>query len=580
VSSSKAQVLASIVAIGLSVGAASGQHAFQNTVTVDPSGNADQTTIQAAINSIGAVTVRTTVLIYSATYAENVTLGTADENIDLVGIDRDGVIIAPSSGNGITITSGTETSRSNGIRNLTIVTTSGHGIEVVKGGTPAPKDLVFRDVTIDASGSSKAGITGVDAEVVSVLGCDIATDDGDGIVTGDEWTLRDVTVLTADSGTSDATGVNLGSHDDIAMENCRITGERRALWIDECEDVVVKGCTLATPGSGAASIGCVTIQGGTARVTFQDCSITSDATGTSRVTPIAVFLDDEGTTSVEDIVFQWCRISAVGGSSSTAATGLRHDLDGEIQLIDCDISAVNVKTTTPAQAIGLTGPIARMFGGVVTTSSSAEKETDVWDIQGIATGETRTSGTRYSKWKGPIASAERQRSVVQRTIDVAVIDDDGIRVAVDLTSTEQSITTLLNDPDVYRVLSVTGNESDMDQDVFIIGTDWAGNAITDKITLSGTTTVAGVKPFKTVTKLIVPAEKDADETVKVGTTLELGLYFPIAATADVLQQGFKATAANSYTLESVGTVDVTYSTLTVDTFIGTPSFEWVLLASQ
>ena len=66
----------------------------------------------------------------------------------------------------------------------------------------------------------------------------------------------------------------------------------------------------------------------------------------------------------------------------------------------------------------------------------------------------------------------------------------------------------------------------------------------------------------------------------VGTTNKFGLYYPIASTSSVLQQGRKASSADSYILQSIGTIDATYSTVDVGLVIANDSFEWAILASQ
>ena len=159
---------------------ARGQHDFSFTKTVDPSGRADFTTIQGAIDSITPGGDRWTVLIYAGEYDEAVTLGADDENIDLVGIDRGSVIINATGfdTHGIVITSGTETSRNNRIANLTIKTADGIGIKIVKGGTPVPKDIAIEGVTIDAKGPGNNGIEGSVADTVRIFDCKITSQKG------------------------------------------------------------------------------------------------------------------------------------------------------------------------------------------------------------------------------------------------------------------------------------------------------------------------------------------------------------------------------------------------------------------
>ena len=86
---------------------------------------------------------------------------------------------------------------------------------------------------------------------------------------------------------------------------------------------------------------------------------------------------------------------------------------------------------------------------------------------------------RCSKWKGPIRSAGRQRSIVQRTINVGVPSDTAVLGYTDLTASEQTITTGITNPDVYRVLKVKRGHSTGEQTFTIIGTNFAGATITD-----------------------------------------------------------------------------------------------------
>ena len=171
------------------------QHALQRTLTVDPSRNADFTTIQAGIDSpkIGSdPTVRFTVLIYPGTYAESLTLDGTKENVDLVGVDRDAVVIAPPSGNGLTITSGTEAARHNTIGNLTIRTTDGHGIEIRKGtgpGDQTPAEIVIEDCTIEADGEGANGVHGTSAADCSILTSTISSQQSDVTSVGDRWVI-------------------------------------------------------------------------------------------------------------------------------------------------------------------------------------------------------------------------------------------------------------------------------------------------------------------------------------------------------------------------------------------------------
>jgi hypothetical protein len=120
------------------------------------------------------------------------------------------------------------------------------------------------------------------------------------------------------------------------------------------------------------------------------------------------------------------------------------------------------------------------------------------------------------------------------------------------------VTENITDPDFPRVLSITGNAEGITGNVAIEGTNIDGGAITDTIALSGTSTVDGVKAFKTVTSITVPAKtNDSGDTVTVGTTVKLGL--------DKLLPNFSGGAIDSVLMAACdGTYETTRPTVAAD----------------
>lgn len=90
--------------------------------------------------------------------------------------------------------------------------------------------------------------------------------------------------------------------------------------------------------------------------------------------------------------------------------GFEHDLAAVVGGVDHDDDGA------AGGSAGKCGDAALVIGGSVVTSASAEKETEVWDLlQDPEQGDgLAMSGTRFSKWKGPIFSGERPRPVTQR----------------------------------------------------------------------------------------------------------------------------------------------------------------------
>ena len=99
------------------------------------------------------------------------------------------------------------------------------------------------------------------------------------------------------------------------------------------------------------------------------------------------------------------------------------------------------------------------------------------------------------------------------------------------------VTTGITNPAVPRNLTVTGNASTVAGDVVIAGTNNAGEAITETITESGTSTVVGNKAFASVASITLPAYASAGtERIRVGTGAKLGL--PVSNSRDAVVAAF------------------------------------------
>ncbi len=98
-----------------------------------------------------------------------------------------------------------------------------------------------------------------------------------------------------------------------------------------------------------------------------------------------------------------------------------------------------------------------------------------------------------------------------------------LHAAIPLTSAIQQHALTVN-PDFPRIVSVKGNASGITGNCIITGTNIRGEAITETIALSGASEVFGVKAFKTVTNIQLPAETHAGtDTVSIGAGDALGL---------------------------------------------------------
>jgi hypothetical protein len=653
-----------VLALCLAAPAAIAQHSFSRTLTVDPSGNADYTTIQAAVNAIVSALppVRQTILIYPGTYAEAVTIGAGKDHIDLVGIDRDAVIIAPPADTDAITIKGTG-ARHNTIRNLTIVTDDdttgeGRGIVIQDNASSPPTDIEISGVTIQIDGANSEAIVledrarritindvlilgaesdtitgvsiaggsaadpsteislfdvtmlldGCSAKGVSVddevsdlymerlvirkpafggrgveanlatdlhmVGCDILARDGDGLIVGPGAVVRDSSIVVRKSYGSDAgcgvsgddkPAIQIGTVSDIRIDNCYLEGRLTGI--------------NATSGASGLTVLHSDVRGGvkglsisgSTDVTIINCSIAADSDlGQDTTLPIEQHYGLHILGSASNIAVAASTISA---RSTTArdAVGVYLEAaptDGPATLTDCTITAL-VTSAATGLARGVrsdaTSGVA-LVGGSVTAADEDERETDLYDLYTNSTAESRilVSGTQFSRWKGAMGAALGQEVEVLRVVDVPSAGVATVLPATALLGTERTITTGFTDVTVYRVLSVTGNEADMDQSVIIIGQDWAFRPIADSITLSGASTVDGTKAFRRVLKIVLPAQRDADETVSVGTAEILGLHAPISDDEDVLQAATKTSAGTSYVFESsTGVISVERGTVDI-----------------
>jgi len=147
------------------------------------------------------------------------------------------------------------------------------------------------------------------------------------------------------------------------------------------------------------------------------------------------------------------------------------------------------------------------------------------------------------------------------TIQPAVASATAVRAAIVLAAVPLTVVTSITDPDVCRVLSITGNAAGMAGNVSVTVIDRTGVTRTDAIALNGTATVLGVVPAASVSTIVVPARTHAGDTVTVGYGDVFGLSGNICASEDVSQAERMASGATIFTAEAVGSVNPDYNTV-------------------
>jgi hypothetical protein len=165
----------------------------------------------------------------------------------------------------------------------------------------------------------------------------------------------------------------------------------------------------------------------------------------------------------------------------------------------------------------------------------------------------------------PLSSLEPQR----HTVTPAASDTTGIHAAITCPATgTTTVTTAITNPDTARAVSVTGNQATVAGNVVIVGTDAQGKALTSTIVANGTATVEGVKTFKTISSITVPARGAASDAISIG--LGKGLPLPLHLLDDTVLRVTNNYASVNYT------VSVANNTVTPATVDGNPiSIYWL-----
>jgi len=113
--------------------------------------------------------------------------------------------------------------------------------------------------------------------------------------------------------------------------------------------------------------------------------------------------------------------------------------------------------------------------------------------------------------------------------------------------------------DVARNVSiVSSSASDTTQTVTVTGTDYYGQAQTSRLTINGTTTVNGLKSFKTITQVAVSAAFVGN--LSVGSTDIFGLPYRVTDAGYLLRTGWNNTVADNagtFTAADTATASVT-----------------------
>lgn len=473
------------------------------------------------------------------------------------------------------------------------------------GGSEGSRDLNLAGVVIRATQGGNL-IDAALATGLRVSNCDILDVDADFLLAvGANTTITNSSlVIDKDCGPhrighDDGAAVQAVGKTGLRISGSRLQGREGGLrLLENCRDVVVSNSEL-----GGVFYG-VRLECGE-DIQLQHCRLFADERLRRRDDPdppadlppqyAGLWLDereDDPTCEPGRIELVACDLRAVNEQDATRsvfgvlASAAPTPAAGPARLSDCAIDARRLDAASAGRCFGAAATEAAalaLVGGVVASFDADERDPNQFDLLNLAGPAfgIRTSGTRFSKWKGPIAPAVQAAAFVQREVNVAAPSDTAILSYTSLTPQEQPITSGITAPDVYRVLAATRVPAVLSQSVYVIGTDVAGNRITEVIQFgAGEGEKSGLKPFQTVAKIILPAQTAPNQTLAVGTNARLGLRVPISAAGDVQQQARKAADAGSYVVEAVGSVDATFATVDVGAITAGDSFEFTILAGR
>jgi hypothetical protein len=457
-------------------------------------------------------------------------------------------------------------------------------------------DIDLEKVTVRSTGRA-GGMHAASSTRLRMANCDVLQHDGNGIIVGTDTRISNSSIIVdsnfgGDGQTQDDNaGISADGKSGLRVSNSKLRGRREGVrLLGNCTDAVVTNCELIGSHYGAF------LECGD-EILFQGCLIVGDsAVGMYTGLPVpdyhGVFIDDKDDPNgcePGEIRFVSCDIRGVSGRTNPSAFGIRAKAapaGGPVDFIDCTITSRATAAGSPgpndAKSFGVVADEAdavALIGGSVGSSDADEREPDQFDLLNNApTGGLgiAASGAKLSKWKGPINAAGRKQSVVQRMLNVAQADPAKLAENADLDGVpiHPGLVGVLG---TYRALKATWNNASGDDiTITVSGINWTGDDIAEEFELSvGSPAKEGSKPFKIVETIHIP---DAPGTISVGTTNKLGLYYPISADSDVLQEA--RLVSGVYTEQDTGTVDAVYSTVIPSAITTGDSFEWAVLASQ
>ena len=195
-------------------------------------------------------------------------------------------------------------------------------------------------------------------------------------------------------------------------------------------------------------------------------------------------------------------------------------------LVELSTNAEAVAGVDTARAVTPAGLAAAVAGHVPSATTSVQGKVELaTNAEAQAETDTGRALTPSTLRQGaPALSAGTLEASFPQHYQCApaAVSATAVHAAMNLTGSTQEISSAITNPDVPRTATVKGNVAGIAGNVVLHGTNIEGEAITDTLALNGSSEVEGVKAFKTITQIDLPAQThtpaaQVETAVAVGT---------------------------------------------------------------
>lgn len=226
-----------------------------------------------------------------------------------------------------------------------------------------------------------------------------------------------------------------------------------------------------------------------------------------------------------------------GGAASTTAIRAAVTDTGAQQVLTTGLSSPAFASRITATAGGTAGDIKAITVTIGGTDPAGTAITEVLPAFTVDTAGTVTGAKVFATVNSvtiPAHDGTGATTAIGYAGSPKVATTTAIRAAVTDTGAQQVLTTSINQPDVPRTITATAGGTGTDIKAITVtigGTNEEGVAITEVLpvfTVDTAGTVVGLKAFKTVNSITIPAHDGTGATTAIGFSDVLGIGLRLA----------------------------------------------------